>query len=91
MATDSKVEKGAATSEHWEISPSDAPADNVMGTTQINDREEILLVPAPSSDPRGMYCDATLFVEMMGDLIDGRSTKPATMEEDSGSRYPVFL
>jgi hypothetical protein len=52
MASESSLEKGAH-GEHNEIFPDDGI--KVMGTTQLNDESEILLVPAPSADPRGAY------------------------------------
>lgn len=59
MAQDLGVEKDASHNEHREISPDNAEHENVMGTTRLNDGEAILLVPAPSSDPRGTCCIAT--------------------------------
>ena len=54
MANDLELEKGAAIA-HLEISPSENldGGNGIMGTTQLNVSEEILLVPAPSADPRG--------------------------------------
>lgn len=49
------MEKGNVKGEHTEIFPHDGEDTAVMGTTQLNEREEILLVPAPSADPRGLY------------------------------------
>jgi hypothetical protein len=56
MASEIAMEKGVATGEHKEIFPHDGGDTTVMGTTQLNDNpEDILLVPAPSSDPRGSH------------------------------------
>ncbi|KAK5746239.1 hypothetical protein LTR17_000974 [Elasticomyces elasticus] len=50
MASELVVEKGKASVEHYEVAANDGrPA--VMGTMHLN-TEELLLVPAPSSDPR---------------------------------------
>ncbi|KAK3637536.1 hypothetical protein LTR56_013539 [Elasticomyces elasticus] len=50
MASELAVEKGKASVEHYEVAANDGrPA--VMGTMHLN-TEELLLVPAPSSDPR---------------------------------------
>lgn len=63
MTSDLSLEKGNAQAEHREILPGDAPDVEVMGTTQLNESEEILLVPAPSADPRGM---STISAEIYG-------------------------
>lgn len=57
MATDINVEKGVTGVDHYEISSKDG-SDTLhqtatMGTIKLNE-DELLLVPAPSSDPRGV-------------------------------------
>ena len=51
MANDLSVEKAMGVEHHEVGSDNDVPA--IMGTTNLNS-DELLLVPAPSSDPRGM-------------------------------------
>lgn len=55
MASEVALEKGQVKGEHKEIFPHDEADTGVMGTTQLNDNDDILLVPAPSADPRGLY------------------------------------
>lgn len=54
MASEVALEKGAD-AHHEEILLDDEADTGVMGTTKLNGGEDILLVPAPSSDPRGSY------------------------------------
>lgn len=58
MASDLALEKGGAMADHQEISEKYDGGNGPMGTTQLNESEEILLVPAPSADPRGEFMHA---------------------------------
>ena len=89
MASDLRLQKGGAATEHHQISISDDGGNGIMGTTQLNDSEELLLVPAPSSDPRGMLCRNSSTILISADIR--RPIESTTVEEDPHRRHPLLL
>ncbi|KAK4899961.1 hypothetical protein LTR27_002723 [Elasticomyces elasticus] len=89
MASELAVEKGKASVEHYEVAANDGrPA--VMGTMHLN-TEELLLVPAPSSDPREK-CRSVVDARLIGGQFRplGSPWSPV-WEAYWGFTYPYML
>jgi hypothetical protein len=57
MASETIVEKGLAGVDEIELKGDHGhDGQAVMGTTKLNE-DELLLIPAPSADPRGKCCN----------------------------------
>lgn len=77
------IEKTETVVEKYEVRGDDVVKiceHGAMGTVTISDTKDVILVPSPSTDPRGTVCQA---LSISGDAdITIRPLEHAPMEED---------